>query len=108
MIKATASLFALTGALAAQTVVVGTGDPVIDIPAVQAAVAHGGQVILKGRLSFDNPPLMQGMLPGLTATILIPKEVTISGTWDDRGEMTTIEGGEIPFAIEAPAGRVRI
>src|SRR5262249_26997656 len=40
----------------APTVVVGTGDPDIDVPAVQAAVDQGGDVILQGHFSFDRPP----------------------------------------------------
>src|SRR5437763_11509122 len=97
-----------TGTVAAQTVVVGTGDPDIDIAAVQTAVDGGGAVTLRGHFSFDNPPTRHGTLPDLMATILVSKEVTISGAWDERGEMTTIEGGEIPFAVEAPGAAVRI
>jgi hypothetical protein len=37
-------------------VVVGTVNPNLDVPAVQAAVDQGGQVILKGHFSFDTPP----------------------------------------------------
>src|SRR5262245_53550224 len=40
----------------AQTVVVGTGNPDLDVPAVQAAVDQGGEVLLKGQFSFDRPP----------------------------------------------------
>ncbi len=46
----------LAASAAAQTVVVGTGNPDLDVPAVQAAVDQGGEVILKGHFSFDNPP----------------------------------------------------
>ena len=35
---------------------VGTGDPSVDVLAVQAAVDQGGRVILKGHFSFDAPP----------------------------------------------------
>ena len=42
------------------------------------------------------------------ATILVSKEVTISGAWDEHGEMTAIDGGEIPFAVEARGAAVRI
>jgi len=42
------------------------------------------------------------------ATILVSKEVTISGGWDEHGEMTTIEGGVIPFAVEARGAAVSI
>lgn len=98
----------LTGTLSAQTIVVGTGKPDIDIAAVQGAVDRGGAVLLQGRFSFDNPPARHGTLPDLMATILISKEVTISGGWDEHGKITTIEGGEIPFAVEARGAAVRI
>ena len=97
-----------TGTVVAQTVVVGTGDPDIDIAAVQTAVDLGGAVTLRGRFSFDNPPTRHGTLPDLMATILVSKEVTISGAWDEHGEMTTIVGGGIPFAVEARGAAVRI
>src|SRR5437016_5811583 len=96
------------GRLAAQTVVVGTGDPDIDIAAVQAAVDRGGSVLLRGHFSFDNPPIRRGALPDLMAMVLVSKEVTISGVLDERGEMTAIHGGEIPFAVEAGGAEVRI
>ena len=99
---------AFTTTLPAQTVVVGTGDPDIDIAAVQTAVDRGGAVVLRGRFSFHNPPTRHGTLPDLMATILVSKEVTISGAWDEHGEMTTIDGGEIPFAVEARGAAVRI
>jgi hypothetical protein len=97
-----------TATVAAQTVVVGTGDADIDIAAVQTAVDRGGAVALRGRFSFDNPPTRHGTLPDLMATILVSKDVTISGAWDEQGEMTTIAGGEIPFAVEARGAAVRI
>src|SRR6478609_11115966 len=82
-----------TGTVAAQMVVVGTGDPDIDIAAVQSAVDRGGTVTLRGRFSFANPPTGHLTLPDLMATILVSKDVSISGVWDEHGEMTTIEGG---------------
>src|SRR5262245_5041778 len=48
--------FSLAASAAAQTVVVGTGNPDIDVPAVQAAVDQGGDVVLKGHFSFDRSP----------------------------------------------------
>jgi hypothetical protein len=96
------------GILPAQTVVTGTGNPDLDVAAVQAAVDLGGFVELRGQFSFDNPPAMRGELPDLVATVLVSKTVSISGTWDEHGEMTTIKGGEIPFAIEARGAEVRI
>ena len=50
-------IVAFAGTVAAQDVtVVGTGDPRVDVPAVQAAVDQGGRVILNGHFSFDAPP----------------------------------------------------
>jgi hypothetical protein len=103
---AAAATFA--GTMAAQTVVLGTGNPDIDIAAVQAAVDRGGSVVLRGHFSFENPPTGHGELPDLAAMILISKETTISGTWDEHGEMTTITGGEIPFVVEAHGAPVSI
>ncbi|HWC73307.1 MAG TPA: hypothetical protein VG454_05150 [Gemmatimonadales bacterium] len=98
---------AWAGAVAAQ-VVVGTGDPSIDVPAVQAAVDQGGNVILKGHLSFDATPTISPELPGFpAATVRVSKAVTISGG-DGDDELTTIEGGQIPFLIEAPGSAVTI
>ena len=87
-----------------RNVVVGTGDPNLDVASVQAAVDRGGQVLLQGHFSFDQPPTKstppQGFLPQ-RATVLVSKEVVISGTRDRQGEMTSIDGGTWPFAVEA-------
>lgn len=93
------------------TVVAGTGDPSLDVAAVQAAVDRGGQVLLQGHFSFDRPPTKatppQAFSPRV-ATVLVSKEVVISGTRDQRGEMTTIDGGTWPFAVEAAGVPVTI
>jgi hypothetical protein len=101
------------GTVAAQAVtVVGTGDPSVDIPAVQAAVDQGGRVVLMGHFSFDAPPTVAEpsslLLSGTAGTVLVSKAVAISGTLDDQGEMTTIEGGINPFYVEAPGAHVAI
>src|SRR5215831_4300220 len=96
---------------AAQTVVVGTGNPDIDVPAVQAAVDQGGDVMLKGHFSFDRPPTMSmdPVLPGQLAMVLVSKEVTVSGVRDDdEGEMVSIDAGTFPFFVNAPGSRVAI
>src|SRR5580704_8100668 len=100
-------------AAAAQSLVVtGTGDPSVDIPAVQAAVDQGGRVVLMGHFSFDAPPTVAEpsslLLSGTAGTVLVSKAVAISGTLDDQGEMTTIEGGINPFYVEAPGAHVAI
>jgi hypothetical protein len=99
-------MFAGTAA-AKPVVVAGTGDPNIDVPAVQAAVDQGGHVVLRGHFSFDRPPTkwfehVNGR------TILVSKQVVISGMLDENGEMTTIEGGNIPFAVDASGSHVTI
>jgi membrane-associated phospholipid phosphatase len=88
----------------------------VDVPAVQAAVDQGGDVILAGHFSFDAPatkPLAPGLLVpavGLppAAEVLIAKAVTISGTEDEQGGLTTIDGGTIPFYVAAPGQSVAI
>ena len=95
---------------AAQTVVVGTGDPDTDVKAVQAAVDQGGEVTLKGHFSFNRAPTVPtatAFVGGL-ATVLVSKGVAISGTQNEDGEMATIEGGTTPFYVEAPGARVTI
>lgn len=100
------------------TIVVGTGDPGIDVPAVQAAVDQGGAVVLEGHFSFDKAPtkplapnLFQAP-PGLAyapaAEVLVSKAVTISGTGEPAAVMTTIEAGTIPFYVDAPGQKVTI
>ena len=95
-----------TTALAQATVVIGTGNPDVDVPAVQAAVNQGGEVVLRGHFSFDTPPTVSTPLMSVgfpPATILISKAVAISGAWDAR-----IEGGTIPFYVQAPGAPVSI
>lgn len=90
-------------AAAQATFVVGTGDPDVDIPAVQAAVDQGGNVILEGHFSFDRPPTVPDSVAGLPpATVLISKAVAISGMQDGQDGITSIESGTIPFYIDAP------
>ena len=105
-------IFAATVTAHAITVV-GTGDPKMDIPAVQAAVSKGGRVVLKGHFSFEAPPTVieqPSLLYGGKALgmILVSKTVTITGMRDDIGEMTSIEGGMNPFYVEAPGAHVAI
>jgi hypothetical protein len=87
----------------AQTVVSGTGNPDVDIPAVQAAVDQGGEVILKGHFSFDKPPTIPTVKGFPPATILVSRAVAISG-----GRGTRIEGGTIPFYVDAPDASVTL
>jgi hypothetical protein len=96
------------------TVVVGTGDPTIDVPSVQAAVDQGGDVVLRGHFSFDAPatkPVAVSLSAGAggqppAAEVLIAKAVSISGAREEDGGMTTIERGTIPFYVDAPGQSV--
>jgi hypothetical protein len=85
-------------------VVVGTGNPDLDVPAVQAAVDHGGRVVLRGHFSFDRDPTTPEGSNWRMVTV--SNEVVISGMRDEYGEMTTIEGGTIPFAVDALGAHV--
>ena len=97
---------------AAQTVVVGTGNPDIDVPAVQAAIDQGGNVVLQGHFSFDRSPTVPTAPAGNPpAMVLVSKAVAISGAQhehDDGGAITTIDGGTIPFFVNAPGVPVSI
>jgi DNA-binding SARP family transcriptional activator len=95
-------------------VIVGTGDAVKDVRAIQTALDHGGEVTLRGHFSFAMPPtkpvdplLASGWYPA-AAEIRISKAVSILGTRDARGEMATIESGTIPFYVDAPGEPVTI
>lgn len=102
------SVAALAGTAAARPlVVVGTGDPDLDVPAVQAAVDQGGRVVLMGHFSFNRPPTTPQGSP-YRRMITLAKGVAISGSRDGQGEMPVIEGGFFPFFGEAPGARIAI
>ena len=109
-LAALAALLTCAASVAAQTVVVGTGNPDVDVPAVQAAVDQGGEVILRGHFSFDRPPTVPTATAfvGGFATVLVSRAVVISGTQDGDRERATIEGGTTPFYVEAPGASVTI
>jgi hypothetical protein len=48
----TVTIALATSALAQATVVTGTGNPGVDVPAVQTAVNLGGEVVLSGHFSL--------------------------------------------------------
>jgi len=92
-------------------VVVGTGDPTVDVPAVQAAVDQGGTIVLKGYFSFRAPPT-RPVAPALTAApkaaeVRVSRAVRIIGA-HVGGEMATIDAGTIPFYVEARDSAVTI
>jgi hypothetical protein len=93
---------------AAQTVVVGTGNPDIDIPAVQAAVDQGGDVVLKGHFSFDRSPTIPTAPAGYPpATVLVSKAVAISGARDDDdGELTSIQATDSVLCRSSRSARL--
>ena len=92
---------------AAQTLVVGTGDSEVDVPAVQAAVDLGGEVILKGHFSFDRSPTVP-TAHGDLAMVRVSKAVVISGAHEVDDGMTSIEGGRVPFYVDVPGAPVTI
>jgi hypothetical protein len=105
LILAAIATLCLATSAAAQTVVVGTGNPDIDIPAIQAAVNRGGDVVLKGHFSFDRSPTIPTAPAGYPpAMVLVSKAVAISGD----GELTSIDAGTIPFYVNAPGAHVSI
>lgn len=74
------------------SVVVGQGDPALDLPAVQAAVHEGGSVLLRGTFQF-----------GPTGSVEIARDVRIRGEEGVDGEpLTTIVGGWNTFATIPP------
>jgi hypothetical protein len=97
------AVFALAASAAGQTVVVGTADPNVDVPAVQADGRSGREVVLKGRFSFNVPAIQWKSLAN--RTVLVSQAAAIWGALDDQVQMATIEGGDNPFAIEAPMGQ---
>ena len=95
---------------AGTVVVVGTGDPARDVPAVQAAVDLGGVVLLEGTFDFGthagNHILVPGRVgsaqddKGKSTVFVCRRDVTILGETDDRGNLlTTIRHGMPPFWI---------
>jgi hypothetical protein len=99
---------ALTATLSAQTVTVtGTGDPNLDVPAVQSAVDQGGSVALTGHFSFDRPPTTPAGAT-INRMVTVSKNVVISGSLDQNGDLPTIRGGDWPFLVDAQGAQVTI
>jgi hypothetical protein len=67
--------------------VTGTGDPAVDVPAVQAAVTAGGKVTLVGTFDF-----------GATGRVVISRDVDIRGK-----DGATVKGGFFTFLSPLPA-----
>lgn len=97
-----AALIAFLAAVAApaQVLLVGTGDPAIDVPAVQAAVDGNDVVLLQGTFSFS---------PGAPVpAVTIRRSVWIAGVPNEQGQIPRILGGTQPFVIAAPGSDVSI
>jgi hypothetical protein len=93
--------------LGAQTVLAGTGNPDVDVPAVQAAVDQGGRVVLTGHFSFDRAPTKPaGALYNRMVTV--SQDVAITGSPDQNGDLPTITGGNWPFFVDAVSAHVTI
>ena len=106
-----ATVVTLAVGMAAQSVeIVATGNAALDVQHIQGAVDQGGQVTLRGHFNFDESATVLTALPDAypKATIRLWKSVSISGVGGDDDEMTTIEGGTIPFYVEAPGASVTI
>ena len=99
---------AIPGSAAAQpAVLMGTGDPNLDVPAVQAAVDRGGSLTLSGHFSFDRSPTAPaGSVYNRMVTV--SKSIAISGMRDRNGDLPIIQGGDWPFLIDAEDARVTI
>ena len=108
LISLIGAVAALAGNLAAQPLVVaGTGDPNLDVPAVQAAVNQGGYVVMKGHFSFDRPAATPaGAI--YRRTVTVSRDVVISGGRDENGDLPIVEGGEWPFFVDAVHAHVTI
>jgi hypothetical protein len=100
--------FCRPATIAAQSVtLVGTGDPDIDVTAVQAAVDQNRRVVLAGHFSFDRVPTTPA---GATYSrmVTVSRGIVISGATDQNGGMPTIDGGNWPFFIDAAGSPVAI
>ncbi len=92
--------------VAPTTAVVGAGNPLIDVPAVQSAVDQGGTVILRGTFDFGVDAGNHIIVPGRTgaaqdrkgtSTVFIyQKDVTILGETGPRGELLTVVKNGMP------------
>jgi hypothetical protein len=88
------------------TVVLGSDNPLIDVPAVQAAVDEGGTVILRGTFDFGTQAGNHIIVPGRTgaaqdekgkSTVFIyQRDVTIVGETNEYGELLTVVRNGMP------------
>ena len=79
----------------------GTGNPAVDVPAVQTAVNDGGTVMLRGTFDFT------GAESGNPLRIVTVRDgVRITGMADANGRLPTIVGGQRAFLVAAPGADV--
>jgi hypothetical protein len=99
-----------TPQLAPTTVVHGTGNPLLDVPAVQYAVDQGGTVLLKGTFDFGTDAGNHIVVPGRpypaqdvkgkSTVFIYQKDVRILGETDKYGRLlTVVKNGMPPFWI---------
>lgn len=86
-----------------QWIIEGTGDPDIDVAALQMAVDNAPEdarkIFLKGTFSFETQTGPK--------QVIIKNWANISG-FDDFGNKAIIQGGEIPFSVESGSQPVAI
>ena len=94
----------------ASRIVIGTDNPLADVPAVQAAVNQGGTVLLKGTFDFGtdagNHIIVPGRLPadqdtkGQSTVFIYLRDINIIGETGAHGELlTTIKNGMPAFWV---------
>jgi hypothetical protein len=74
-------------------IVLGTGDPAIDVPAVQYAVEQGGKILLRGTFDFGD----------LGTVTVLNDDVEIHGEKIKNIYNTKIVGGHVPFLVGSSA-----
>src|SRR5262245_48122193 len=85
------------------TRVQGTSNAQANVQAVQHAVDQGGTVILEGTFPFDATPTAPPMGSEFSRMVTVSKDVIILGD-----KLPTIQGGHIPFRVEAPGCSITI
>lgn len=89
-----------------RTVVIGTDNPLVDVPAVQSAVNVGGLVILRGTFDFGAYAGNHIIVPGRTGTaqdqkgmstvFIYQRDVVITGETGPGGELRTVVKNGMP------------
>ena len=87
-------------------IVVGAGNPLIDVPAVQSAVDQGGTVLLRGTFDFGTDAGNHIIVPGRpypdqdekgrSTVFIYQKDITILGETGKQGELLTVVKNGMP------------